>query len=113
MAALEGRRDAASVTRFGSSRCTALLSEPEAARDDAALHLGRARVERARQRVSDLALDRVLLHVAVAAVELQRVERGLRVHLAHEQLGDRGFEYGVLPLPRQPADLVEQEAPGF
>src|SRR6476660_8149024 len=98
-ASRSGCRAAARSSSCGSSEATL---EPQAARDDLALHLGGAGVERARQCVTQLALDRVLLHVAVAAVDLERVERGAHVGFAHEQLGHRGLEHRALALLLEP-----------
>src|SRR5436190_5574335 len=83
--------------------------ESEAAGDDLPLHLRGAGVERARERVAHLALDRVLLHVAIAAEQLQRVQRGPYVGLAHEQLGDRRLQHRAPALLLEPAHAVEEE----
>src|SRR5262245_6598399 len=87
--------------------------EPKAAGGDLALHLRAPGVERAGQRVAQLALDRVLLHVAVSPVDLERVARRLHVRLAHEQLGHRRLEHRALAPVLHRADAVEQEAPGL
>src|SRR5688572_15954648 len=88
-----------------------LISKPQEAGDDLPLHLGRAGVDRATHGVAQLALDPRLDHVAVAAVDLDGVERALDVSLADEQLGDRSVEDRALPLFFEPAGPVEQPAP--
>src|SRR5690348_7265249 len=76
-----GRPDHASLDR------DAILEKT--ARDDEALDLARAFVDLHDARVAVVALDRVFLHVAVAAVDLDRLVRDPRRGLGGVQLGHR------------------------
>ncbi len=69
------RAQARGARREGTDPARASKTEPP--RDDVALHLARARVQRAADRVAQRALDLVLGHEAVAAVDLHRAERRL------------------------------------
>ena len=66
-------------------------------------------VERAAHRVAQRALDLVLRHVAVAAVDLHRVERRLDERLADEQLGHRGVQRGAPRVLEAPGGAVGEQ----
>src|SRR5947209_10294224 len=63
----------------------------EVARDDEALDLARAFVDLRDARVAVVALDRIVLHVAVAAVDLDRLRAHPFGHLGGVELGLRSF----------------------
>src|SRR5262245_25181082 len=92
-------REATDITRarMGSSRPSAhhAAQAQELPGDDQALDLARALADRAELAVAQVALDRVVLHEAVATVDLDRVEGDLHCHLAGIELGHRRLR-GVL-----------------
>src|SRR4030095_16367639 len=88
-------------------------SDAEPAGDDVALDLGSSGVDGARQGVADGALDFGVLHVAVAAEDLHRVERGLDEGFAREDLGDGGVQGDVARAVELPGRAVDEQARGF
>src|SRR5688500_616562 len=61
-------------------------------------------------RVAHQLLDRVLLHVAVAAEDLDGVGRHLHRRVGREALGERRLERRALALVVQPRGLPDEEA---
>src|ERR1700723_1537118 len=88
-------------------------SQPVEARKDHLLDLACPRIDLARNRVPQLTLDLVISHVAIAAVDLDRVQATLDAGLAHIGFGDGSFPQGVLPLLLEPARFVEDQARGL
>src|SRR3954447_16431886 len=87
-----------------------VMSETEPGGDGVALHLGGARVERARHGIPQHALDAVFRGVAISAVHLHRVERRGHERLAHEQLGDRRVERRRARTIQLPGGAVDEQA---
>src|SRR5215470_15419008 len=100
---LEGRRLPASELDLH-----AILEQ--AARDHEALDLARAFVDLHDARVAVVALDGVLLHVAVAAVDLYRLVRDPRRGLGRVELGHRGFAAEGLLRVALPRGVADQES---
>src|SRR4029450_2057617 len=87
--------------------------EPEAPRDDDPLDLRSPGVEPSTDRVAQRSLDAVLLHVEVAAVDLDGVECRLYGGLADVELHHRRFERGHAAFTLAPRASVQQEARGL
>src|SRR5438034_1875551 len=75
--------------------------------DDVALDFARARVELAADGVAQVPLDLVLGHVAVAAVDLDRVLAAFHPAVADVQLGHRGLQIHALAVAAQPCAMVK------
>src|SRR5512133_572967 len=87
--------------------------QAEQLRDHHALHLVRAFPDLEDLLVTVQARDRVLLHEAVAAVDLERrVRRAVREQ-AGVELRLRGGEAEVLPLVLEPGGAVDELPPGL
>src|SRR4051794_4122815 len=82
----------------GDERVQAGLGAP----DDELLDLGGALVERRHAHVAEVALDRVVVHVARAAVDLDRLVGAALRRLGGVELGDRGLR------GRGPASILEE-----
>src|SRR5690242_15417009 len=80
------------------------------ARDDEALDFARAFVDLHDARVAVIALDRILLHVAVAAVDLDRLVRDPGRGLGRVQLGHRRRAAERLIRVAHPRRAADQQA---
>src|SRR5437667_4689366 len=100
------RKDAVACT-FLLSVYSGAASQPQHRGDDVALDLARARVELAADRVAQFPLDLVLGHVAVAAVDLDRVLAAFHPAVADVQLGHRGLQIQALAVAAQPREMVK------
>src|SRR6185503_2167156 len=89
------------------------VSKPEQWPDDVPLNLGGCRIELAPDGVAQLALDLILFHVTVAAVDLDRVLGALHPALADVELRHRGFHENAAPLRGLPRRAIEQGACRF
>src|SRR3954452_11961751 len=87
-----------------------MSSGAERARYDHLLYLIRALADREDLRVAVEAADRILLDVAVAAVDLNGLVRRLHREAPRLQLRLRGNEAEVAPLILEPRRLVRQQA---
>ena len=113
------RPDTRVAARLADGRALAVASvsrgvaqSPRPSRDDVALDLGGARVERAADRVAQVALDLLLGHVAVAAEDLHGVEARLDEALGDVQLGDRRLHASRPACVLQRADAIDQRPAG-
>src|SRR5438034_2020171 len=75
--------------------------------DDVALDFARARVELAADRVAQFPLDFVLGHVAVAAVDLDRVLAGFHPGVADVEFGHRGLQIYALAVAARPRVVLK------
>src|SRR5436305_1933814 len=87
-----------------------LVALEQFAADHHALDLGRALADQEQRSVAVEALDLVLLRVAVAAVDAERVLHDLLAGLRGEQLRHAGLEVGALAGVLQPRGLAGEEA---
>src|SRR6266542_2560224 len=88
-------------------------SKAQVLRDHHPLHLVRALADLEDLLVAVEARDRVLVHVAVAAVDLERPVDGAVRELAGVELRHCGLARERLPLVLQPRRLVDEVAPGL
>src|SRR5690606_19358349 len=77
------------------------------------LDLRRAGIEAGPDRIAQGALELAFRGVAVAAVDLDRIERRLHAALAHVELGHRRLELAQPSLLQEPSRLVEEKARGL
>src|SRR5688572_23481482 len=85
--------------------------ESKVARDQHSLNLRGARVQSAADGIAQLLLDVEILHVAVAAVQLHRVERRGHGRLADVELGHRRFHRAALRGSRElPGCAIQEQA---
>src|SRR5579872_3186679 len=99
--------------RWGRSRRHERADSGERAPDDQFLDLRGALVERRNTRVAVVALHRVVVHVARAAVDLDREVRALKRGLRRVELRDRGLERVRKPLVLQPAGAPDEHPRGI
>src|SRR4051794_5227391 len=90
-----------------------LVALQELLADDHALDLRRALADQQQRRVAVQALDLVLLGVAVAAVDAERVLHDLLAGLRGEQLRHAGLEVRALAGVLQARGLAGEEASGL
>src|ERR1700680_2907578 len=88
-------------------------SETVKAANNHPLNLGGSRVELPGDRVPQITFHLVLSHVAVTAMDLDRVEAGLDACLTHVKFGYRSFAQSTPSLTLQPGCLVYQQSAGF
>src|SRR5262245_45124575 len=81
--------------------------------DDEALDFRSARIEAGGDVVAQVSFDLVLTHVAVAAVNLDRIERRCNGGFADCELRDGALERVRLPAPMRPGGAIEHHAAGF
>src|SRR6202171_4425206 len=81
----------------------------EASTDDLLHDLGCAAVDRLHPRIEVGPRDRVLAHVAVAAMHLQATVDEADLCLAGVPLGNRGLLRGELLVEMQPDELVDHD----
>src|SRR5580765_450173 len=81
--------------------------------DDEPLDLRRPLVDLEELRVAHQLLDRVLLHVAVAAEDLHRVRRHFHGHVGGEALGKRRLQGRALALIVEPGRLPDEQTCGL
>src|SRR5262245_10677979 len=104
---LTRRNDVSGTSTFTLPLHSAAASHPQHRSDDVALDLARPRVELAADRVAQLSLNFVLGHVAVTAVDLDRVLTGFHPRIGDVQLGHRRLEIHVLTVAAQPGEMVK------
>src|SRR5688572_18547516 len=99
--------------RRGRGPRSALVALEQLLPDDHPLDLRGALADQEQRRVAVEALDLVLLGVAVAAVDAERVLDDLLAGLRGEQLGHAGLEVGALPRVLHPRGLEREQARGL
>src|SRR5262245_39036365 len=86
-----------SASASGGAATGVAVARHEMAGDDQSLNLARALADRGQLHVAEELLGRVVLHEAVAAVDLHAVFGGAHGNLARIELGHRGFDAGARP----------------
>src|SRR5262245_19261549 len=82
-------------------------------RNQVALYVRSARIERAPDGVAQIAFDTALGGVAVAAMRANRIEARLNESFAQIELGQRRLQRRLLALLFQPGDLINQQSSAF
>src|SRR4030095_15796988 len=96
-----------------AGRVLSVSLEPQPARDDVAWHLGRPGIDCPPDGVAQRALDLVLGHVAIAAMNLNRVQGRLHKRFAHEQLGHGGVHRHRARLAEARGGTIGEQARRF
>src|SRR5262245_46400714 len=101
------------MPRWSILRITGARLSQQRPRDDELLDFRGPFADRPELRVTKRALDRILLHVSVAAVDLDRLEGHLYGDLARVELRHRGFGLVFDPLVAQRRGALRQEPRAF
>src|SRR6187401_1493672 len=97
-----------------SASGVATSAPQQLARDDQPLYLARALADRAELDVAEILFRRVVLHEAVAAVNLHALLGGANRNLARVELGDRRFGRRSRGLAiAHPRGAIRQQTRGF
>src|SRR3989442_15916274 len=108
---MSGRYTAATNSSHAAATMATKRRSPpnDLLRDRLKLQVGRAFVDLSDLRVAPQLLDRIVLHEAVAAVEIDRERRDALGHLRREDLAHGGFGEERLPGVAQACGVVDHQ----